>query len=177
MSLWLAHTGPWKSEYLLSPFQVLEEILCCSSAWPSHSDLQLPTSLLSFLCHCGTCISPTPLLPHFPYICQEPFLVLAIPSALPLGFPSQQVPGSEGFRAADEQAATLSSYETSQVLLNLSCSPSLNEKRLPGRGRRKTEPWVRHESTKDVISKIPNAPCEAQVPLLSCPLWNVECVQ
>lgn len=80
---------------------------------------------------------------------------------------------SEGLRAADGQSAALSSCETSQVLLNLSCSPSLNEKRLPRWGRRKTKPWVRHESTKDVISKIPNAPCEAQVALVELP--SMEC--
>lgn len=90
----------------------------------------------------------------------------------------QQEPGSGGLRAGDEQSATLTSYETSQVLLSLSCSLSVNEKMPPGCCGRKAAQSVGHEGAKDLISKIPNAPCEAQSePVDHCLLWEVDCVQ
>lgn len=53
---------------LLSPFQVLAELLCCSSAWSSPSEIsscQLPPFISLPLC--GTCVSP-PLLCHHTFL-------------------------------------------------------------------------------------------------------------
>lgn len=174
-----SYTDPWKSESLnlLSPFQVFAEILCCSSAW-SHSQISICQALsFNFFTTVAHVYLPHPSAitssSHLPRI----FLAFSHPlSLLLLSFPPSRCLGVRDTGLLMGSSARTCSARTSQVLLNLSCSPSLNEKRPPGWGRRKTEPWIRHESTKNVISDIPNTPYEGalvKLPSMECWLCSV----
>lgn len=191
MSLRLAYAGPWKSKTIFQPAFSFSGacraplfFLCLIfSLW----DLKLLLFLLSFLClpvvHVYLHLSSaTTLSLHLPSIClvfRHPFgcsrALSFTPAVAQLPW---QAPGSGGLRAGDGQSATLTSYETSQVLPSLSRLPSVNEKMPPGCCGRKAAQSVRHEGAKDLTPKIPNSPCEPQgVPVELCLLWDVDCAQ
>lgn len=192
MGLRLAYAGPWTSETIfksgLSFSGACRAPLLFFCLIFSLWDLKLLVSFLSFLCFSVVhlyvpCSSTTTLFLHLPRI----FLVFRHPLSCSRALPFTpaiaqlpwQAPGSGSLKAADGQWATLTSYETFQVLPGLSCFPGVDKKTTPGCFRTKAgQSTTSHGGAKDLISKIPNAPHESQGSLVErCLLWDVDSAQ